>query len=182
MLFAGLSVVLVDLRGTGEIDSGGRRTDNWAWFMGRPWTGMWTADIVAVTAALSAERPGQPIGVIGTGPFAKSVLFASGLCSRIAASAVRLEEPTYRDGIQAEKPSAVPRILAVADLQVVAALIAPRPCRIEFPPELGDRFRQAYGWTNKFCERAFSTTGPQLQPAAAPDWNALAIWFARNLR
>ena len=44
MLSAGLSVVFVDLRGTGEIDSGGQRTDNWAWFMGRPWTGMWSSE------------------------------------------------------------------------------------------------------------------------------------------
>src|SRR5206468_3392885 len=44
MLSRKLRIVFVDLRGIGEIDSGGRRTDNWAWFMGRPWPGLWVED------------------------------------------------------------------------------------------------------------------------------------------
>jgi hypothetical protein len=182
MLSEGLTVLLVDPRGTGEIDGGGRRTDNWAWFMGRSWTGMWTADLIAVTSALSAERPGQHIGLIGTGQFAKSALFASALCSRISASAVYLEQPTYRDGIATEKLSDVPRILALTDLPMVAALSAPRPCRIEFSPEVEGRFRQAYQWTNKFSEGGFGTANLELRPAAAPDWKNLALWFAGILR
>jgi hypothetical protein len=150
--------------------------------MGHPWAGVWSADIAAVTEALAAQYPTQHIGVFGTGQFAKPVLFSAALCSRIAAFGVRLEEPTYRDEIWTTKLSEVPRILAVTDLPVVVGLSAPRPCRIEFPPALGEHFRQAYEWTNKFYRSAFDTSGPQLQPAAAPDWNALALWFARNLR
>ena len=182
MLSEGLSVLLVDLRGTGEIDRGGPRTDNWAWFTGRPWTGMWTADLIAVTSALWAERPGRRIGLIGTGQFAKSALFASALCPRISASAVRLGQPTYRDETATEKLSDMPRILAVTDLPMVVALSAPRPCRIEFSPELEERFRQAYQWTNKFSVHGFGTAELQLHPAATPDWKNLALWFARTLR
>ena len=139
-------------------------------------------DIAAVTEALGAEHPDQRVGVIGTGQFARSVMFAAALCPRVAASAVRLEEPTYRDDIREAEVSDVPRILAVTDMPIVAALSAPRPSRIEFPPGLDERFQQAYGWTRKFSERGFNTTGPQLQPAETTDWSALALWFARNLR
>jgi hypothetical protein len=182
MLSAGLSVVLVDLRGTGEIDRGGHRSDNWAWFMGRPWTGSWSADLIAVISALSAEHPDLHIGLIGTGQFAKSVLFASALSSQISGSAVRLAEPSYRDEIGIEKLSDVPRILAITDLPIVAALSAPRPCRIEFPPELGEEFRQAYQWPRTFYERGFGKAGIQLEPAMTTDWKAVALWFARILQ
>jgi hypothetical protein len=86
LLATGLSVALVDLRGAGEIDSGGTRTDNWAWFIGRPRPGMWAFDIQKVVEALAAEEPALRIGILGTGDFARSALFATGLCPRIRAA------------------------------------------------------------------------------------------------
>ena len=93
----GLGVALVDLRGTGEIETGSGRTSNWAWFVGRPWPGMWARDICAVAETLVREHPSLLIGVVGSGNFAKAAIFAAALCPRIAACAARLEEPTYRD-------------------------------------------------------------------------------------
>ena len=69
--------------------------------MGRPWPGMWASDIAAVTEALASEPMGARVGVFGVGQFARSALFASALCPRIAASAVRLEVPGYRDDLPA---------------------------------------------------------------------------------
>jgi hypothetical protein len=182
LLSVGLTVALVDLRGTGEIQSGGGRTDNWAWFMGRPWAGMWVSDISATAAALAAEHPGARIGVIGTGGFARSVLFAAALNPRITACSVRFDQPTYRDEALAGELAEVPRILAITDLPVVAALTAPRACRIEHPPELGEKFREAYSWPAEFAAKGFGASSIYLQPEEASDWTASAAWLARNLK
>jgi len=182
LLSAGLTVALVDLRGTGEMQSGGGRTNNWAWFMGRPWTGMWVSDISAVAAAFSAEHPDMTIGIIGTGDFAKSALFAAALDPRIGACIVRLEKPAYRDEVLTGELSEVPRILAVTDLPGVAAMVVPRPCRLEHPPELSEQFREAYAWPAEFSARGFGSTALQLQPQEAPEWNGSAAWLVHNLR
>jgi len=182
LLAESLTVALVDLRGTGEIQPGGRRADNWAWLMGRPWTGLWVSDISAVSTAFSNEYPGMRMGVIGTGEFAKTVMFAGALCPRIATSALRLGNATFRDEAAAGKLSEVPRVLATTDLPVVAALAAPRPCRIEYPPEVAEQFGKAYAWTEQFYGRGFGATTFTLRAEAAPDWKAIATWLARNLR
>jgi cephalosporin-C deacetylase-like acetyl esterase len=182
MVEAGLIVVLFDPRGTGEAESGGRRTDNWSWFVDRPWTGMWSLDIVAAASALESEHPGVKIGVIGTGQFAKAALFAAALSPRIAASAVRLENAGYREEAASGGLSDVPRILATTDLAGLAALCAPRSCRIEFPPEKSEQFRQTYAWSAKFSTMGFGTSSVELEPSAADGWNARIVWLVRMLR
>jgi len=182
ILAAGLGVALVDPRNTGEAEPGSRRTDNWSWFMGRPWTGMWVSDIAATAVALAAAYPGMKIGVLGTGVFAKAALFAAALTPGIAACAVRWESAGYREESATGALSDVPRILATTDLAGVAALCAPRVCRIEFPPEKSAQFEQAYAWPVKFSTMAFGTNSLELEPAPSPDWNARAAWLARMLR
>src|SRR4030095_4055973 len=103
-------------RGTGEIDSGGGRTDNWAWFVGRPWPGMWVQDIQSVITALSTEQGSLPIGVIGAGALGKAALFAAALDPRIGAVQARLPALSYRDETEQDLVADVPRILAAVDL------------------------------------------------------------------
>jgi hypothetical protein len=182
ILGAGLAVALVDPRNTGEAEPGSRRSDNWSWFMGQPWTGMWASDIAATAVALAAAHPGLKIGVLGTGTFAKATLFAAALFPGITACAVRLEKAGYRKEAVSGALSDVPRILATTDLAGLAALCAPRACRIEFPPEESEQFRQAYAWPAKFSTMGFGTSPLALEPAPSPDWNARAVWLARMLR
>jgi len=182
ILQAGLTAVLVDPRNTGEAAPGSRRTDNWSWFMGRPWTGMWVSDIAATSAALAAEHPGVKIGVLGTGEFAKAALFAAALTPGIAACAVRLESTGYREEAASGGLSDVPRILATTDLAQVAALCAPRACRIEYPREKSVQFQQAYAWPVKFSTMSFGTSSLELEPASRSDWNARVASLARMLR
>lgn len=178
---AGLTVALLDPRCTGEAESGGRRSDNWSWFVGRPWTGMWSFDIVAAAAALSGEHPGVKVGLLGLGQFAKAALFAAALSPRIAACAVRLQNTGYREEAASAGLSDVPRILVTTDLAGLAALCAPRACRIEFPPEKSEPFRQAYAWSAKFSTMGFGASSVELEPAASDGWNARVGWLARML-
>jgi acetyl esterase/lipase len=182
LLSAALGVALVDLRGTGEIYSGGRRTDNWAWFMGRPWPGMWVRDISAVIKVVSNQHAGVPVGVIGVGEFSKAVIYAAALSPAISKYAVRLEQPTYRAEAMAGGLSDVPRILSLADLPVIVALSAPRHCRIEYPPNAAQEFGNAYAWPRKFCIGAFGAESVDLQPSPGVDWTALADWLSRTSR
>jgi hypothetical protein len=182
MIDAGLIVALFDPRGTGEAESGGRRTDNWSWFVGRPWTGMWSLDIAAAASALEGEHPGVKIGVVGTGRFGKAALFAAALFPQIAASAIRLKNAGYREEAASGGLSDVPRILATTDLAGLAALCAPRVCRIEFPPEKSEQFRQTYACPAKFSTMGFGTSSLELEPAAADGWNERVAWLVRVLR
>jgi cephalosporin-C deacetylase-like acetyl esterase len=131
LLRRGLRVLAMDLRGTGEIEPGGRRTDNWAWFAGRPWPGMWVEDIRALVATVS---PGS-IGVAGIDRFGKAALFAAALDQRIAAVLAHVPGVSYRQEMERRIVADVPRILSVADVPEIAALIAPRVSRIETGPQ-----------------------------------------------
>ena len=182
ILGAGLTVALMDPRNTGETEPVARRTDNWSWFMGRPWTGMWASDIGATASALATEHPGLKVGVLGTGAFAKAALFTAALSRGITACAVRLDSAGYREEAASGALSDVPRILTVTDLAGLAALCAPRACRIEFPPERSGQFQQAYAWPAKFSTMGFGTSALELEPASSPDWNARVVWLARMLR
>jgi hypothetical protein len=169
--------MFVDLRGTGEIDSGGGRTDNWAWFVGRPWPGMWVQDIQSVITALSTEHRSLPIGVIGGGRLGKAALFAAALDPRIGAVQAHLPSLSYRDETKQDLVADVPRILAALDLPELARLVSPRACWLEFAGSIPDeRIRSVYrpdtaakGW--------FRT-----EPAAAKDWRAVANWFSDRLK
>jgi hypothetical protein len=86
-LSCGLRIVMVDLSAAGEIDSGGSLTDNWAWFVERPWPGMWMEHVNGIVASLAAEFPGAPPGLMASPSMAKSALFAAGSASSLLASA-----------------------------------------------------------------------------------------------
>jgi hypothetical protein len=176
LLARGLRALFVDVRGTGEIDSGGGRTDNWAWFVGRPWPGMWVHDIVSTITALSTEQRRLPIGVVGTGRLGKAALFAAALDSRIAAVQARLPSVSYRDEAEQGLLADIPRILATLDLPELAKLVLPRGCWLEFAGSVPEeRIRSVYGpvRTAKGLFRA--------EPAGAADWRAVANWFSDRL-
>ena len=176
LLARDLRAVFIDLRGTGEIDSGGGRTDNWAWFLGRPWPGMWVQDIQSVITALSTEHPSVSMGVIGAGQFGKAALFSAALDRRIGAVQVRLPSLSYRDEAARDLLADVPRILAALDLPQVATLVSPRACWLTFAGSVPEeRIRSLYqpGTAAKGGFRA--------ERAGATDWPAVANWFSERL-
>lgn len=183
ILSRNLSIVLVDTRGVGEIDSGGKRTDNWAWFMGCPWPGLWVEDIDKIVTALSNEYGNIPVGLIGTGRLAKSALFAAALDPRITALVSRLPEISYRREAQRGDLADVPKILSVLDLPTVVALVAPRPCWIQFPDWADEQeIQSTYAWSAQFYERfAGAHHAPRLLRTNPSEWKEIADWFAYQL-
>jgi hypothetical protein len=183
MLSRNLKVVFVDLRGVGEIDSGGRRTDNWAWFMGRPWPGLWVEDIDQVVTALSAEYGNVPVGLVGDGRLAKAALFAAALDQRITALVSRLPEISYLREARKGQLADVPKILSVLDLPTVVALVAPRACWMQFPDGADEQELQStYAWSTQFYER-FSDAPKSLRLSRTDpsEWKDTAEWFAHRL-
>jgi len=184
LLAEGLRAVFVDLRGVGEIDSGGGRTDNWAWFMGRPWTGLWVEDINAIVAALSTEYGNMPVGVIGTGQLAKPALFAAALNSNITALIASLPDISYRHEAQRGRVADVPKILSITDLPAIVALVAPRSCWLQFPDGTDERELQStYASSGEFYQHvAESSLALQLGRVGDKTWRDKAKWLAQHLR
>lgn len=184
MISRELRIVLVDLRGVGEIDSGGRRTDNWAWFVGRPWPGLWAEDIDGVVSALTTEYGDVPVGLVGTGRLAKSALFAAALNPRITALFSRLPELSYWHEARKGYLADVPGVLSVLDLPTAAALVAPRPCWIQVPDGVDEQQLQStYAWGTQFYELAAGASGAlRLSRADPSGWKEVAEWFADKLR
>ena len=184
MLSQGLRSVFVDLRGVGEIDSGDGRTDNWAWFMGRPWPGLWVEDINAIVTALLTEYGNEPIGLIGTARLAKPALFAAALNPNITALIANLPDLSYRHEAHKGNVADVPRVLATLDLPAIVALVAPRHCWMRFPDGTDElELRSTYEWSTEFYQRASGTSKAlRLGLVGSANWNETARWFALHLR
>jgi hypothetical protein len=184
LLAEGLRAVFVDLRGVGEIDSGGGRTDNWAWFMGRPWTGLWVEDVNAIVAALSTEYGNMPIGVIGTGRLAKPALFAAALNPKITTLIASLPDISYRHEAQKGRVADVPKILAITDLPAIVALVAPRSCWLQFPEGTDERELQSTYASSGEVYQHVAGYSPALRLGLVGDksWNDKAKWLAQHLR
>ena len=86
-LAAGRAALVVEPRGAGEVDWGGRRTDNAAWFFGRPRVGQEAFDVLRVAERWRARRDVASISLDGDGRWGKAVLFAAALDPEIAAVA-----------------------------------------------------------------------------------------------
>lgn len=151
---AGRAALVVEPRGAGEVDWGGRRTDNAAWFFGRPRVGQETFDILRVVKAWRTRGDVASISLKANGRWGKAALFAAALDPEITAVAVTLP-PTDRAQLEAEGRSAlaeVPGLLAAGDLPQLASLIAPRPCTLRVP-DVGP-----YEWT-RAAYRALGSDG-----------------------
>ena len=134
-LAAGRVALVVEPRGAGEVDWGGRRTDNAAWFFGRPRVGQEAFDVLRVAERWRARRDVASISLAASGRWAKAVLFAAALDPEIAGLAASLP-PTDRAQFEAGGRSAladVPGLLAVGDLPQIVGLVAPRPCALGVP-------------------------------------------------
>jgi hypothetical protein len=66
-LVAGHRVFTFDPRGTGEMNDGGGRARNWAWFFGRPWPGMWALDVLQAARFCHSQSPGSTVVAEATG-------------------------------------------------------------------------------------------------------------------
>ena len=153
-LATGRAALVVEPRGAGAVDWGGRRTDNAAWFFGRPRVGQEVFDVLRVAEYWRARRDVASISLSGDGRVGKAVLFAAALDPEIAAVSASLP-PTDRAGFEAGGRSAlaeVPGLLAVGDLPQVASLIAPRPCLLRVPDS------GPYDWT-RAAYRALGSDG-----------------------
>jgi hypothetical protein len=136
------------------VDWGGRRTDNAAWFFGRPRVGQEAFDVLRVAERWRARRDVASISLDGGGRWGKAALFAAALDPEVAAVAASLP-PTDRARFEAGGRSAlaeVPGLLAVGDLPQVASLIAPRPCLLRVPDD------GPYDWT-RAAYRALRSDG-----------------------
>jgi dienelactone hydrolase len=135
VLATGDVAVVVEPRGTGEVDWGGRRTDNASWFFARPRVGQEAFDVLRTVEAWRA-RPGvQSISLIGEGRWGKAVLFATALDPKVAGLDATLPA-TDRAQLEAGGRSALadaPGLLLVGDLPQIAGLVAPRPCILRVP-------------------------------------------------
>jgi hypothetical protein len=134
-LSEGRAALVVEPRGTDEVDWGGRRTDNAAWFFGRPRVGQETFEVLRVAERWRIRPDVASISLHGEGRWGKAVLFAAALDPKIAAVATSLP-PTDRARFEAGGRSAlaeVPGLLGVGDLPQIAGLIAPRPCTLRVP-------------------------------------------------
>jgi pimeloyl-ACP methyl ester carboxylesterase len=176
---SGIRVVFLDPRGTGEIDSGGQRTDNWAWFMGRTWHGMWIDDTRALITALGPH----PIALIGVGRFGKTALFAAAIDDRIAAVFAFLHEVTYRAEVREGVLADVPRVLSVSDLPELLDLIRPRNCWLQFPRDItAEQIRLAYlEHLGPDTLRDSDGNSFHFTRSEQPDWSAVAKWLQASL-
>jgi len=73
----GHQVLAFDPRGSGEMNDGGGPVRNWAWFAGRPWSGMWALDIAKAAQFCKAQYPNSPILIEATNRFGWSALLAA---------------------------------------------------------------------------------------------------------
>jgi hypothetical protein len=184
MVSRGLRVVLVDLRGVGEIDSGGRRTDNWVWFMGRSWPSLWVEDLKGVVTALSSAYPDAPIGLVGTGHLGKAALFEAALDTRISVVMAQLHDLTYRQEAMRGGLSDVPGILAATDMPLIVGLVAGRPCWIQMEGKVADQdLKSTFAWSLGLYEYASKNQQRLcLQIGGGEDWGDIAEWFAAHFR
>jgi cephalosporin-C deacetylase-like acetyl esterase len=162
-LAAGRAALVVEPRGAGEVDWGGRRTDNAAWFFGRPRVGQEVFDVLRVAGRWRARRDVASISLTGGDRWGKAALFAAALDPKIAALDASLP-PTDRAQFEAGGRSAladVPGLLAVGDLPQTAGLIAPRPCTLRVP-DIGP-----YDWT-RAGYRALGSDGLTVSEARSP--------------
>ena len=67
-LAAGRAALVVEPRGAGEVDWGGRRTDNAAWFFGRPRVGQEAFDVLRVAERWRARRDVASISLAASRP------------------------------------------------------------------------------------------------------------------
>lgn len=135
MIAAGGVALVVEPRGAREVDWGGRRTDNAAWFFGRPRVGQETFDVLRVAERWRSQPDVSSISLSGDGRWGKPALFAVALDPQIAGLAASLP-PTDRAQLEAGGRSAladVPGLLATGDLPQIVGLIAPRPCAVSVP-------------------------------------------------
>ena len=144
---AGERVAVLELRATGRYawpsDRIGRAPDHntaeWSIWIGRPLLGQWVGDIhTAVSALLSEnEKPGTGIHLAAHGPAALAALAAAGLDDRVAEVTVRgltstfVSDKPYQHQRLGMFPNAILRDFG--DVIHIAALIAPRPLKIESP-------------------------------------------------
>jgi hypothetical protein len=182
LISRGDRVILIDLRGIGEINPGGGRTDNWAWFMGHPWPGLWVEDIESAVNAVINEYPHSPLGLIGFGLLGKAALFAAALDSRISAVVVQLDEATYREESTKGGLSDVPGILSEMDLPQIVGLVAPRPCWIQVREDLhSSKLQSDYTWSIELYQHLGSMGSLRLQSSYSENWLGIAKWFEDRL-
>jgi hypothetical protein len=134
-LAAGRAALVVEPRGAGEVDWGGRRTDNAAWFFGRPRVGQETCDVLRVAERWKTRPEVSSISLTGAGRWGKATLFAAALDPEIAGVTASLPR-TDRAQLEAGGRSAladVPGILAAGDLPQIVGLVAPRKCELSVP-------------------------------------------------
>ncbi|MGD0774309.1 MAG: acetylxylan esterase [Candidatus Solibacter sp.] len=204
----GYALMLLDVRGTGEMDWGGSRTSKWASFVGRPPIGMWTQDISQVITYLLSRPDVEKVAMVGYNLLGKTALYAAALDERVAAVAVTTDTLSYRQeatsGLE-HVYADVPHILTWGDMPQLAALVAPRPLAIfsaglpvSINQEQGSYFmpvprfdvlgarvseqelKKHYGWTRRFYAACGRASNFETGTNEAGLEEATVRWLAKN--
>src|SRR5262249_14877073 len=125
-LAAGRAALVVEPRGAGEVDWGGRRTDNAAWLFGRPRVGQEAFPVLRAAERGCPRRDSVTLPLTCGAAGARGARSAAALAPESPPLAVSLP-PTDRARFEADGRSAladVPGLLAVGDLPQIAGLIA----------------------------------------------------------
>ncbi len=163
VLASGRAALVVEPRGAGEVDWGGRRTDNAAWFFGRSRVGQEALDILCVAESWRSRRDVASISLEADERYGKAALFATAIDPEITAFKTTLPA-TDRAQFEAGGRSAladVPGLLAVGDLPQIAGLVAPRRCSLRVPDAA------PYGWTQDVY-RVLGSDGLTVTDAKSP--------------
>ena len=125
-LAAGRRALALDPRGTGAVSDGGGATRNWAWFAGRPMSGMWALDILQAARFCREQVGASAVAVDGRGQFGwASLLAAAAEPGLINSGLVEIPWTSQRDQLAAEGDHAladVPGLLERVDVPQLRAL------------------------------------------------------------
>ena len=140
---AGHRVFAFDPRGTGEMKDGGGRTRNWAWFVGRPWPGMWAMDILQSARFCHMTYPSAKVVVEAMNQFGWSTLLAgAAVPEQIASGSVTIAVATLHDYIREQGDYAladVPGLLERLDVPQLRQLWPQAKVRVQ--PQIATRPR-----------------------------------------
>lgn len=143
----GYEIVAPDLRATGRYAVAGDRIGNapdhnsaeWSLWIGRPLLGQWTMDVLQTVDALEKHLGTLPkeVLIVGQGSSGTIALASAAIDVRISSVLTRNSLATFVDEGKFSGPRLgllVPGLLRDAgDIGHIAAMIAPRPLRIENP-------------------------------------------------
>ncbi|MCY2954666.1 MAG: hypothetical protein NTU53_22270 [Planctomycetota bacterium] len=125
-LRAGRQVLAFDLRGAGEIAGGQGSVVNRAWFVGRPWPGMWAMDLIQAARFCRNRLSSPSVSLDAENAYGWSALLAGAAApDLIASGSVHISWESLHADVRARGDQAltdVPGLLERLDIPQLRAL------------------------------------------------------------